>query len=274
MRIGVLFRTEMIKVRRRPAFWVAVLALLAALALTYGIRLHASVKHGRTPAPLPEAWEGILLGTGPLPALLAAVALILLTASEFSWRTARQNVIDGLSKNEWFLAKLLLLPFLATVFLGVQIVAGAGAVVALAGAGEGGAWIGREDLGALAGSSIAFLGIGSMALLAAFAARSSGPAIGIFLLYLAIAEDVLLLVMRRIESIAAAADFLPGRLMVTLLRGEQYYAEAARRVIEAAQEAGRTPPTIHDTGTLLLAASSYALLFLAAAFVLYSRRDL
>lgn len=179
MRIGVLFRTEMIKVRRRPAFWVAVLALLAALALTYGIRLHASVKHGRTPAPLPEAWEGILLGTGPLPALLAA-----------------------------------------------------------------------------------------------FAARSSGPAIGIFLLYLAIAEDVLLLVMRRIESIAAAADFLPGRLMVTLLRGEQYYAEAARRVIEAAQEAGRTPPTIHDTGTLLLAASSYALLFLAAAFVLYSRRDL
>src|SRR5690606_11850382 len=120
VRIGVLFRTEMIKVRRRPAFWVAVLALLAALALTYGIRLHASVKHGRTPAPLPEAWEGILLGTGPLPALLAAVALILLTASEFSWRTARQNVIDGLSKNEWFLAKLLLLPFLATVFLGVQ----------------------------------------------------------------------------------------------------------------------------------------------------------
>lgn len=274
MRLGVLFRNEMIKLRGRAAFWVAFLSFGTILTLVFGSQLYQSVKGGKPPAPLSEAWGNIFLGSGPMPAFIAGVALILLVASEFSWRTARQNVIDGLSKTQWFTGKLLLLPFLMAAFLGLQIVIGAGCTVAAAGVGEAGEWITGHDLAALGGSALALMGIGSMAYLIAFTARSSGPAIGLFFLYLAIVENIAHEVLRRFEAVAAAARYLPGKIFMQLLESVQYYPEVLSRMIEAAEKAERAAPSIPDTTALVLVASAYTVIFLAAAFIVHHRRDL
>ena len=63
--------------------------------------------------------------------IFAAVLVILLVAAEFGWRTARQNVIDGLSKTQWFAAKVLLLPLLTALFLALRVLVGG--TLALAG---------------------------------------------------------------------------------------------------------------------------------------------
>ena len=53
--------------------------------------------------------------------IFSGLTVMLLATPEFNWRTARQNVIDGLSKSQWFWGKSLLLPVVALAFLGIHI---------------------------------------------------------------------------------------------------------------------------------------------------------
>ncbi|MBK9980304.1 MAG: hypothetical protein IPP20_20760 [Gemmatimonadetes bacterium] len=65
-------------------------------------------------------------GPGVLAAFFASIVLILLVSSEFTWRTSRQNVIDGLSKEEFFGAKLFLLPGVGLFFFIVMVLVAGG----------------------------------------------------------------------------------------------------------------------------------------------------
>lgn len=116
MNVAVLVRSESIKTFRRPAFAVTVATLVALLLLTFGtLYVHAALGSGAARPSLPHAWASIL-DLADLPGFFAAMLIILLVASEFSWRTARQNVIAGLTKGEFFAAKLLLVPAVALGF--------------------------------------------------------------------------------------------------------------------------------------------------------------
>ena len=106
--------------------------------------------------------------------IFGAVVLILLMSSEFTWRTARQNVIDGLSKTEWFWGKVTLLPIVGAIFILSQI--GIGAGFAFAGTDPGAtreAILGAPFFQALGGFFLAFFVLGSLASTAALAIRSS-----------------------------------------------------------------------------------------------------
>ncbi|HSM60357.1 MAG TPA: ABC transporter permease subunit, partial [Longimicrobiales bacterium] len=213
---------------------------------------------------------------GPLPAFFGAVALILLIASEFTWRTARQNVIDGLSKGEFFLGKALAWPPVVLSFmLALLALVAVFGLAGSAGAGTAGPFIQAADLAHIGGLSVTALGYTSIAFFLAFLARSSGAAMGLFFLWIAFFEQILGKLLGLVGGVAAsAAGFLPRAVFDRLIEREQYDAAARQAAVDAAVEAGRTAPEFLPTGLLVGASFAWVAVFVLLAFQVYRRRDL
>jgi ABC-2 type transport system permease protein len=263
MRTLVLARNEFIKTRRRVAFWVAFGGFAGLLTLVFMGMHYQGVQRPDHPFSLPGAWSEIVGGPGALSAFFASMALVLLVASEFTWRTARQNVIDGLSKEEFFAAKLLLLPGVGIVFFAALLLIGGG--IALSGThGATEAVVRAADAKLMGGALIGLFGWIALAFLLAITIRGSGPAIGVFFLYFLVEQIVGQLVSRIGPTAATAARYFPVAVFNALWRPQSY---------SAARTLPGGPPHV-DVATLMFAGVAYVALFLLAAFLLYRRRDL
>jgi len=265
MRTAVLFRNEVIKARTRTAFWVAFGGFTALMSLIFGGMFFSSLKDPKQQFTLPTGWNEIVGGPGVLACFFASMMLIVLVSSEFSWRTARQNVIDGLSKEEFFSAKLLLLPVLGALFFGTLLLVGGG--FGLAGtrvAGVVGPIIRDVDAALIRGALVGLLGWTSFAFLLGMTIRSSGPAIGAFFLYFIVEQILGQLLSRLGASVALVMKYLPMAVFKALWDPRQYGA--------APLKVGQAIPT--GTPLLLAAGAGYVVLFLVASFLIYRRRDL
>ncbi len=276
MRPGVLVRNETLKTTRRFAFWVTLLSFGGIASIINGENWASARSHADKVFALPDAWSTILSDIGPLPAIFGAVALILLVTGEFSWKTARQNVIDGLSKNEFFAGKVLLYPVVGATFLALLL-----AIIAVfAGAGtEPGAadvpLVRGTDLALMGGVATTVLGYTSIAFFAAFLARSSGAAMGLFFLYVAFLEQIAGAVLSKVGgAFAAAAAYLPRGVFDRLFDPRQFDPAARQASIDRALETGKEAPVFHDTGLLLALAFCWIALFLLGSWLVYRRRDL
>ncbi len=276
MRPGVLVRNETLKTTRRFAFWVTLLSFGGIAAIINGENWASARNQADKVFALPDAWSTILSDIGPLPAIFGAVALILLVTGEFSWKTARQNVIDGLSKNEFFVGKVLLYPVVALAFLALLLAI----VAAFAGPGTelgagGGPPVRSTDLALMGGVGVTALGYTSIAFFAAFLARSSGGAMGLFFLYVAFLEQIVGALMTRAGGVlSAAAAFLPRGVFDRLFDPRQFDLVARQASIDRAIETGKEAPAFHDTGLLLALAFGWIATFLLASWLVYRRRDL
>ena len=129
MKIGTLLRIEYIKTVKRRAFWVAI----AFLALISGVAIVSGLMEGRqgTSAPFvpPFSWAMTAAELGPMPAFFLALTIVMLITSEYSWRTARQNVIDGLSKEQFFAAKWLMAIMVTIAFTIVPFAVATGVAI-------------------------------------------------------------------------------------------------------------------------------------------------
>ncbi len=263
MRTLVLARNEFIKTRRRVAFWVAFGGFGGLLTLVFmGMHVQGVVRPDRAFA-LPGAWNEIIGGPGVMSAFFGSMALVLLVASEFTWRTARQNVIDGLSKEEFFAAKLLLVPVVGIAFFVAMLLIGGG--IALSGTpGAGETLVRGADLRYMGGALVGLFGWIALAFLLAMTIRSSGPAIGVFFLYFLVEQIVGQLIARIGPTAAMVTRYFPVAVFNALWRPQSY---SAVRTIPIG------PPPI-GAATLMAVGAAYVALFVLAAFVLYRRRDL
>jgi hypothetical protein len=265
MRTGVLLRNEVIKARTRPAFWVAFGGFAGLMSLIFGGMFFSSLRNPKQQFSLPTAWGEIMGGPGVLACFFASMVLILLVSSEFSWRTARQNVIDGLSKEEFFGAKLILLPLLMLLFFATLLLVGGGFGFAGTQAGGVTAPIVRDaDAAFMGGALVGLFGWCSFAFLLAVTVRSSGPAIGIFFLYFII-EQILGSLLAKLSVVTAViVRFFPMAVFKTLWEGQRYGSAPLRK--------GQVMPT--DTSLMIGVGAAWAVVFLVVAFVVYRRRDL
>lgn len=255
---------EWFKLRKRLATWVVYFIFLTLTLIFFGALLY-SRPHGRVPGPylgFPDAWEVVLTGGAPMASLFGAVLMALSVCGEFEWRTSRQNIIDGLSRRNWLLGKFLLIPMICAALYGTQIVVGT-------------AW-GYFDthpphkLFLYPWSTYVTAGLGVLlgmfwysftALLISVLVRSSGPAIGLILIYQLFDNIVArTLVGYHLDSIAA---WFPFQVHVSLLQFKQYWPHPS--------------PTLDyhwATGNLLLAGTMWVIAFAVAAHWVYLRRDL
>ncbi len=268
--LRVLLRIEVLKAVKRPAFWVTlgVFAVFNAMATV--------VRPGRRADlvfVLPDAWRHMIEPAIALgPAFLASL-MILLLAPEFRWRTARQNVIDGLGKDQFHWGKILVLASLVTLFFVTPLVIGVLDAEASPDAG-GAAFAEPTDLNYMLGYVTALLLWGSAGFMLAALVRAAGPALGLLFVYF-IGEQILVSQVRGWLNLQGSVlDYLPVSLYTTIMDAKLYYPLELARDNERRATIGMDALVLPDVWIPLAAATVYAVLFLGLAYVTMRRRDL
>ncbi len=105
-----LLKIEWMKVKAYRTFWIlvaiftAAAPLLCSAYLSVNKQVLSKLPFGGTPFAFPQAWETVAWLTSFMTPIMGILLLILLT-NENNFRTIRQNIIDGWSRDQYILAK-------------------------------------------------------------------------------------------------------------------------------------------------------------------------
>jgi len=116
-----LLLIEWEKIRNYRAFWLMVVLYLGVLlAAVFGLPAFFNYMMEKTNAPVvtrlftrlllsfPDVWQNIayFAGIRAFIKIILAVLVVVLISNEFSYLTIRSNIINGLSRNQFIMAKL------------------------------------------------------------------------------------------------------------------------------------------------------------------------
>ncbi len=270
---GVLLRNEWFKARKRVAFWIA-LGFYAFFTLMNHGQPFLERSDGFR---LPDIWTAVFGDESTMVVIFAALTLVLLSATEFGWRTARQNVIDGLSKSQWFWGKSLLLPVVGLAFIGVHVaIPTLLALIRTDFAAAEGPLLPLSVFQAAGGLGLAFLSVAALAFLLSLVIRKTGAALAVWFLWIGPIESGMLpaLVGRFLPDHTGWLEYLPFTNGFPLLEFRNYDAPAYERYAAAVEAAGRTPSPPLDPAWHLVAAAAWTALLVGIAYISFRRRDL
>ena len=270
---GVLLRNEWFKARKRIAFWIA-LGFYAFFTLMNHGQPFLERSDGFR---LPDIWADVFGDESTMVVIFAALTLVLLSATEFGWRTARQNVIDGLSKSQWFWGKALLLPVVGLAFIGVHLsIPTLLALIRTDFAAAEGPLVPLSVLQAAGGLGLAFLSVAALAFLLSLVIRKTGAALAVWFLWIGPIESGMLpgLVRRFLPDLTGWLEYLPFTNGFPLLDFRNYDAPTYERYAAAVEAAGRTPSPPVDPAWHLVAAAAWTALLVGIAYISFRRRDL
>jgi hypothetical protein len=273
MMIWVIYKNELIKAYKRFAVWVTFLFFSFFVFMEYGSKYFEARGNPDSYFGLPDEWPDILASDGQIQSIFAAVLVILLVAAEFQWRTSRQNVIDGLSKDQWFVGKLLLVPSVLVLFYGSRIgFAGFLAFLGTDPAASTEPMLSATWFVAVASVSIGVLIYISLAFLLAMAVRNAGPAMGLFFVYMLLEQLIMGILMR--FNFETVAKLVPFNVAGAFFGWIQYDPVAFDAAVQRAVDAERTPPEIWDPALLYSAGLGWIAVFLVGSYLWYRKMDL
>jgi hypothetical protein len=269
------FRSEMRKMWKRPATWVT----LGIFGLMTVADLIGEYRRARrdpdSPFFLPDAWSQILGEEVMVGFIFASVLVILLVAAEFSWRTARQNVIDGLSKTQWYWAKVMLIPLLPALFLALRAALGGSFALAGTDVAAGATLFGTAQLAALGGMFVTGLGFASLALFAAVAIRAAGPAMAVWFAWFAFGERLVVGGLGALfEGLRPILKWAPIMTFNRLRDYIHYDPEALRSAAELAVEHEGAVPELEALGPAFAGSFLWIAGLLLLGWLWYRKRDL
>lgn len=182
-------------------FWVLLtiyFVLIVAVFFLAESVLNAFLANAKTSAPVaapdfslysfPYIWQNLAYLGGWFKILIALIVLIFVS-NEFSYKTNRQNVMNGMSRGE-FLASKVLFAILLSLFASIVLFL-SGIVLGIGHTEEYSFSLIFENMEFLAGYFLELLTLSLLALLAAFLLRQSGLAIVLFAIYYVVAENIL-----------------------------------------------------------------------------------
>jgi len=209
-----LLGIEWMKIRNYRTFWILLgIMILAVPALSYVIYrlsndMFSTGKNGQTlfghPFGFPDVWKTVTWNSTWL-FILPAILIITLVTNEFSYKTHRQNIIDGWNRTQFIgvkLASVVLLSLLSTVIVWLTLL-GFGYLANKVPAGVS-IWTNSRYLGFY---FIQMLSYSMIAFVLSVLIKRAGLAIGVFLMYLLI-EKVLVLIFEAGFKINVV-EFLP-----------------------------------------------------------------
>ncbi len=264
--IFTVYRLELFKTCKRLATWVTYLCFMFLTTLMFGVQYYgARQSHGRAYFGYPDAMPAVLTAGVSVASTFCVVLIVLLVCNEFDWKTSRQNIIDGLSKRQWLIGKVLLMATLAVALYVSQLAVGGTF-----------AFLGTSDLHrhafdpatnyvlAACGAVLGILGYASIALLICVSVRSTGPTLAIALIY-QIFDNIAARILRS-QRLGDIADWLPYQIHNALLNYSQYqpYGSGARSHLESHW----------NTGLLFLVAAAWVVGLIGVSFRIFTRRDL
>lgn len=114
-----LLKTEWLKIKKYPAFWwMLIIVALSYPGMNYAIyangyrdqlndkRVGLILKMLPNPYQFPDVWQTVAF-VSSLFVFLPAIVVIMFITNEYSYKTNRQNIIDGWSRRDFMLGKLL-----------------------------------------------------------------------------------------------------------------------------------------------------------------------
>lgn len=199
-----LLKTEWLKIKKYPAFWwMTGIVALSYPGINYllfrGFKELMQSENPKAsmvmklllgnPFTFPEVWHTVAFASS-IFIFIPAIVVIMFITNEYTYKTHRQNIIDGWSRPQFLLGKLidvLLISILATaIFISVALVIG------YINIDEGGSHIWKQSNYILLFFLQTFSQL-SIAFLIAFLTRKAFIAVAIFLFY-KIAEKILVLI--------------------------------------------------------------------------------
>jgi ABC-2 type transport system permease protein len=269
MMIGTLAGIEWLKTRRRLAFWAATLSYFAMLIIGFGAAHYfaSTAKHAQSGTLWPQ-----LAGLAGFGMLVVLVTIVLLTAAERTWRTERQNVIDGLSRTEYFFSKLaLVIGFALLLWVGSILITLVFELlnrtlpdpptVAL---------IESTDAGMLGHLLVYLLCVGTLALFFGTVSASSGSGLALAFLFLFAQAPIMFIMARQGGLWQEMTAYLPMTVLENLMGNDS--GERTPEMMERMRQMGM-PLSLSDTANTVVAVI-YAGLFCAGSWFSLRRRDL
>jgi hypothetical protein len=278
-----LLHVEWLKIRRRPAFWLSLLFYFGFLVLGSYTSYRA---HRRHPAAgglsLPDDWDVIGSSFASIGGMMLTVVVILLTASEKTWRTERQNVIDGLSRTQYFIGKLFL-------FVALAVITWAGTIAIITFFGALDRTITPSTAPLFDAMSVKLLGgllvrlvlVAAVASCFALLSSGSGAALAFAVLFMIVQPPIGMIIADEGPLWMSVAQHLPSRVMDNLTNADIYDPVRLAALNERLRAmAGRTGgfvafampwlPPLHT----LLTAFGFIALFAAGSWASIRKRDL
>ncbi|HXB44793.1 MAG TPA: ABC transporter permease [Puia sp.] len=269
-----ILKTEWLKIKKYPAFWW----VIGITALTYpGInfmfhRIYLQITSNEkqagkllkallgNPFALPEGWRTVAYFSS-LFVFIPAIVVIMLITNEYTYKTNRQNIIDGWSRKNFMTGKLidvLILSIMVTILytLVALIIGLTNTTDATASKWELSYYIGLFALQSFSQLSLAFL--------VGFLVRKSFIALAIFAFYFIVLEPIAINILKY-KFNSEAGQFFPLEISHRLLPRPAFFGRFDEKAYMATLDAVK-----HHIGyTLLLTGLTW--LF---CFWINKRRDL
>ena len=260
-----LLRVEWLKIKSYRTFWILLgMTILSIPGLSYLIMSLMDNKFPKnngksilgSPFAFPDAWQTISYCSAPLLFIIPVILVITLTTNEFTFKTHRQNIIDGWSRGQFISVKLfelLLLSITCTVvvFLTALIF---GAVINKVPEGVS-IWTDCRFVFFYFIQAISYF---TIAFLIALLIKRAGMAIAAFLGYL-LAEQIIVGVVTNIYK-STAANYLPEEVTDSLIP-----QPFGRKMLQSADQIAQWE---HQIPVYLVVAAVYLIVYC----VLCSRR--
>lgn len=191
-----LLKVEWMKVKNYRTFWVlSILYLVSIYGVNYIAYLiqdsrpkkndMANMLMGNPPFQFPEVWHSVSYMSSFL-LFIPGLLMIISFTNEYSFKTHRQNIIDGWSRTEFITVKMVLAVIIAIVStMAVFITA------FWFGVSEGGQQVSFEKLEYIGYFFIQALSYSAVALLFSLLFKRAAIAVGVFFLYAVVLENML-----------------------------------------------------------------------------------
>lgn len=189
--------------------------------------------YSRQPARLafPGTWERMAPQYARFASVFVPVSVVLLVASEFNWRVARQHVIDGMRKSEYLTGKFVVAAFVAGAFF----IAFAGSGLAIgcwATPGHGEPTLRAQDVRLLARYLLFLTGYAALGALCATVTRSVGAGLGLYALYAGFGDALIVAVGRALGAdVNTLGSHVPTRVFDGLALPPAYSPSGAMTVL-------------------------------------------
>ncbi len=273
-----LIRIEWLKLKKYPAFWW----MLGIVMLTYpGINtmfynIYMKITSGKdaannlakmllgNPFAFPEAWHSVAYFSSFF-VILPSILVIMLITNEYNFRTHRQNIIDGWSRNQFITSKLcdvLIISIIATIVY-VLVAAGFGIYSGESLSGQWGEQLQYIPLFLL--QTFAQL---SIAFLLGYLIKKAFIALGVFLFYYLIVENILVNLLKYRYHADGIARLLPFEISDRLLVAPAFIGRFGKDA-KANYEAALGMVSQHIVLTIVLTAIIWLI-----CYTVHKRRDL
>jgi ABC-2 type transport system permease protein len=270
-----LFQIELIKASRRMSFWVG-----TTIFTFFGVMYLWFVSSGSiaingqsfSELRLPEDWVRILGQFKTFSIVYVIVTVVMLTSNEFGLKTARQNVIDGLSKEAFFVAKLELTVAVAVLYFGIFFVSGV--AFGMTGSTASSGIVREQDLKLFLAYIIVLVGYGVIGLFFAFITRSTGNAMAFSLLYIFVETIAApLLTLKKVTE--PFVQYLPTRIFDSLVDPMRFLSDEDLMLLKEQFEAMGRPLTVYLPMVMSISlALGYMSVIAGSAYLVFKKRDL